>query len=134
MATPMTLAAPAWHALRACRDTDPNLFFPTEDWFPGQRPWTGVSVEIRALCARCPVREECLTWALDTPEEHGYWGGTTPNEREKLRRGISRKGCPICAGTDLLPLDGRQVCMDCGMSWKLKVPKHQVLANTEVAV
>lgn len=139
MATPMTRAAVLLATVRergACRNTIPtNLFFPTEDWFPGQRPWTGVGPEVKALCARCPVREECLTWALDRPEEHGYWGGTTPNERDKLRRGISRRGCPVCAGLDLVALDGRQVCTGCGMSWRLRVPraKRQVLANADDA-
>jgi WhiB family redox-sensing transcriptional regulator len=39
------------------------------------------------LCAKCPVREECLDYALDheasTTLRIGIWGGTIPKERGK---------------------------------------------------
>ncbi len=35
---------------------------------------------------RCPVRDECLEWALDTAQTLGVWGGTSENERRALRR------------------------------------------------
>lgn len=34
----------------------------------------------------CEVREQCLRHAITWPEEHGVWGGTTPEERVRLRR------------------------------------------------
>jgi len=40
-------------------------------------------VRQKAICARCPVREQCLEWALDH-EEHGVWGGLTKKERRSL--------------------------------------------------
>lgn len=39
-----------------------------------------------AVCAACPVREECLAHALDTNERFGIWGGTTEKERRELAR------------------------------------------------
>lgn len=40
---------------------------------------------LAALCRRCPLREACLRRAL-TGHEHGYWGGTTSNDRETMRQ------------------------------------------------
>lgn len=63
-----------------CRadDADPD------DWFDG----TGVAIA-RALrgCLACPLRTECLSWALDHPAwtTHGIWGATTPERRDELR-------------------------------------------------
>lgn len=40
----------------------------------------------RALCSRCPVREECLSAALDSGEPHGIWGGLNELQRSRLLR------------------------------------------------
>ncbi|MDQ5816234.1 MAG: WhiB family transcriptional regulator [Actinomycetota bacterium] len=54
---------------------DPDL------WFPER----GQSAEpARRICARCPVRPECLHWALEK-DELGVWGGLSPRERKRLR-------------------------------------------------
>lgn len=37
------------------------------------------------VCARCPIRRQCLNWALEN-EEHGFWAGTTPQMRQSMRR------------------------------------------------
>lgn len=133
---PFAAALTSWMTDAACKDADRDLFFPGGDWYPGQK-WLGADVDTvaKATCARCPVREECLSWALNTPEEHGYWAGTTPNDRDRLRRGISRKGCPLCGGPDLHQQSGRQVCLDCGMSWRLKTSATtaQVLTSADAA-
>lgn len=42
--------------------------------------------EAKRLCGQCPVRHECLTWALDNDEEWGIWGGLDPRERRTLTR------------------------------------------------
>ncbi len=39
-----------------------------------------------AICRTCPVRTECLDWAVSTGEHGGVWGGMTPNQRLRLRR------------------------------------------------
>ncbi|MFE1272143.1 WhiB family transcriptional regulator [Streptomyces sp. NPDC058758] len=38
----------------------------------------------KALCGGCPVRAECLAYALDGRIEHGVWGGMTERERRAL--------------------------------------------------
>ncbi|TMR13807.1 WhiB family transcriptional regulator [Nonomuraea turkmeniaca] len=40
----------------------------------------------KAICAGCPVRGDCLRWALEHGERWGIWGGLNPRERRHLRR------------------------------------------------
>lgn len=40
--------------------------------------------QAKAICADCPVREQCLEHALRTPEQYGIWGGMTPQERRRV--------------------------------------------------
>ena len=35
----------------------------------------------KAICARCPIKDECLTYALESGEAYGIWGGLLPSER-----------------------------------------------------
>ncbi len=68
---------PAWMAEGACRGMGPDLFF------PGQ----GGDVEApRAICERCPVLPECLSYAMSLDGAPGVWGGTSARERERMRR------------------------------------------------
>ncbi|SFA94662.1 transcription factor WhiB [Amycolatopsis marina] len=71
-----------WQSRAACRDEDPELFFPVSDMGPGARQ----AEQARAVCARCPVRAECLGYALDNGLDHGVFGGTTERERRELFR------------------------------------------------
>lgn len=38
------------------------------------------------ICLRCPVREECLRYALEACEEFGVWGGYTATDRRRIRK------------------------------------------------
>jgi WhiB family transcriptional regulator, redox-sensing transcriptional regulator len=71
-----------WRTLAACRDTAPDLFFPVGS--------TGLAVEqieaAKAVCDQCPVKEACLQFALETNQDSGIWGGTSEEERRRLRR------------------------------------------------
>lgn len=40
----------------------------------------------KAVCASCPVASECLTWAVETNQSEGIWGGHTSKERRAIRR------------------------------------------------
>ena len=78
-------AAPAgadWRSLSACRDTDPELFFPLSAWGPGQVQIASA----KAVCADCRVRPDCLRFALRSGQEFGVWGGTSEDERRAMRR------------------------------------------------
>jgi WhiB family redox-sensing transcriptional regulator len=68
-----------WWARAACRDADPELFFPE----PGQLPQTA---KVKEVCAGCAVRGPCLDAALRRGDDrHGIVAGTTPRERVALR-------------------------------------------------
>ncbi|MEC3977449.1 WhiB family transcriptional regulator [Amycolatopsis sp. H20-H5] len=71
-----------WPESAACRDEDPELFFPVSDVGPGARQVE----QARAVCARCPVQAQCLRHALDSGLDHGVFGGTTERERRTLAR------------------------------------------------
>ena len=71
-----------WRHHAACRDEDPELFFPISEVGPGARH----TAEAKAVCARCPVREQCLRYALDNGLDDGIFGGTTERERRTLTR------------------------------------------------
>lgn len=73
-----------WSNQAACLKEDPELFYApgTE----GVKMSRAAVEQAKAVCAGCPVRDECLTWALDHGEtEFGVWGGKTPHERRKER-------------------------------------------------
>jgi WhiB family transcriptional regulator, redox-sensing transcriptional regulator len=71
-----------WRQRAACRDEDPELFFPVSEVGPAARQ----ADLAKAICARCPVRELCLGYAMDNGLDHGVFGGTTETERRELRR------------------------------------------------
>jgi len=74
LAVPVTEERP-WMVFSSCRDADPDLFFPAT---PGE------SDHALALCAICPVRSDCLEYALEARERFGIWGGLTEKQRLAL--------------------------------------------------
>jgi len=76
-----------WRDEAACRDEDAELFFPIGT--------TGVALEqvaaAKRICARCPVQEDCLEFALASNQEAGIWGGLTEDERRTLKRARQRR-------------------------------------------
>lgn len=71
-----------WAARGACRHSDPELFFPVTDIGPS----AAQLVRAKAVCRQCPVRAECLEFALSSGQAFGVWGGTTQDERRLIRR------------------------------------------------
>ncbi len=80
LAVPITDERP-WVVFGACRDVDPDLFFPA-----GREEES----HALALCASCPVRQECLDYALEAGERFGIWGGMTEKQRRKLALRLRR--------------------------------------------
>lgn len=71
-----------WRPQAACRGMDPDLFFP-------QRGES--TAEAKAVCAECPVSDQCLDYALSLPPVQGtvtpgIWGATSKRQREAMRR------------------------------------------------
>lgn len=68
-----------WQERALCAQTDPEAFFPEKG---------GSTREAKKICQRCPVRAECLEYALAHDERFGIWGGLSERERRRLKRGI----------------------------------------------
>ena len=66
-----------WRLSAACRAADPELFFPVSRAVQAGDEVT----QAKAICAACPVRQECLAFAVTTGQRHGIWGGLTEEER-----------------------------------------------------
>lgn len=69
---------PDWVIEANCVGKDPNLFFSDIPFYPYK--------EAAKICARCVVRDECLEYALEREEIHGFWGGMSPQGREVLMK------------------------------------------------
>lgn len=67
-------AGTTWRERALCAETDPEIFFPERGY--SQK-------DALAVCGRCPVRAECLQWAL-AHGERGIWGGTTERARRRM--------------------------------------------------
>ena len=73
--------SPEWRRDAACSGSDADAFFPIgED--------ETLSAPAKAVCAECPVQQQCLQYALATNQTEGVWGGMTGPERRRLRRRI----------------------------------------------
>lgn len=69
----------SWVREAACREADPDLFFPSR----------GETIKIsqaKAICRECPVRVACLDYAVEAGERFGVWGGTCERERRRIWR------------------------------------------------
>ena len=75
-----------WRHRAVCRDVDPEIFFPAAQAGPVHDRQIAAA---KAVCAGCPVRPECLTFAL-TGLPEGIAGGLTPSERRTHRTRSSR--------------------------------------------
>jgi WhiB family redox-sensing transcriptional regulator len=72
----------AWIGQAACRDHDPELFFP-------ERGHARQGTQAKQVCASCQVRQQCRELAVRAAkgrnQDHGIFGGTKPHERTALR-------------------------------------------------
>lgn len=107
--------------------------------------------EAKNLCFSCPVRSECLQWALEHRQIHGVWGG---RDEVEIRRALSVSylgeelrrrrfpNCPYCSArpskleviTVDLPKGGRWStakivhCTECNFAWRSRTSVNAVLA------
>ncbi|MDN5915126.1 MAG: WhiB family transcriptional regulator [Pseudonocardia sp.] len=77
--------------------------------YPASRPGTAQhardSAPARAVCGGCPVRAECLEYALRVGEDFGIWGGLDEAERRSLTA-KPRPAADGSAAAHLEPGDG----------------------------
>jgi WhiB family transcriptional regulator, redox-sensing transcriptional regulator len=77
--------ATGWQHLAACRGEDAAYFF-APNYFERRSEKNGREAVAKALCSRCPVRVDCLEYALSVREGHGIWGGMNEMERRAILR------------------------------------------------
>lgn len=73
----LTRDADNWRKFSACAEADPELFFPTSSEVEK-------TAQAKKVCGRCPVRQQCLTWALEAGQDTGVWGGMDERERRTI--------------------------------------------------
>lgn len=73
-----------WRDRAACAGLDPEMWFPLHTGgrggAPSPRDREHAEPAVR-VCRGCPVRRDCLTWAVEGGEQHGIWGGMLPYDR-----------------------------------------------------
>ena len=71
-----------WRSEAACQSYDADLFFPV-----GVTGAAELQInDAKAICRACPVRSECLDFAIQTNQEYGVGGGAAEDERRAMRR------------------------------------------------
>jgi WhiB family transcriptional regulator, redox-sensing transcriptional regulator len=88
-----------WWTRAACASADPELFFPISYSGPALRQ----VARAKAICARCPIQQECLSYALDAGSIQGVWGGMTEEERRRLARRKRRAQAHLVQHTGARP-------------------------------
>jgi WhiB family redox-sensing transcriptional regulator len=114
---------PEWMARAACRGIDPDLF-------TGDRK--NLEDLGKRVCATCPVRQECLAWAV-AHDEVGVWGNTTHEERRQnhgasKRRNVSnfcRSGHFRTRESTYIRADGARMCRICEQERRPVKNQHQ---------
>lgn len=115
-----------WRARAACRDHDP------ETWFP---LGTGDAAEALSICRQdCPVRVECSRWAVDHGITDGIWGmpeqqlrrlvaaSGTSTPRAPHRLGECAKGHARTPRNTHIDKDGHRSCKVCARERKAATP------------
>ena len=72
-----------WQAKAACRGPHTAVFFPPSH-FERKDEKEAREARAKAVCRTCPVRIECLDYALRIREPYGIWGGLTEVERREV--------------------------------------------------
>ena len=79
---PLRTVDTGWQGGGACQGMDTDMFYPDAE--RRARADTASATAYRT-CRRCLVRQVCLEYALETDQRHGIWGGTSPEQRLRLR-------------------------------------------------
>jgi len=77
----------AWRDRAACRD------MVAAEYDPFFADTADLQAEAIAICAKCPVRDDCLTFAVRTGQQYGIWGGQ-PQQTIRRLIALDRAGRP----------------------------------------
>jgi WhiB family redox-sensing transcriptional regulator len=76
-------STPDWHDEAICKGAT-KVFYP--DANADKRESVRNINRAKKICAGCPVRVECLEYAIENGEDKGVWGGTSERERRRMRK------------------------------------------------
>lgn len=113
----------SWMPSAACRGQDPGVYDTDDEEKP--------SSQIR--CFLCPVRAQCLTYALAS-RESGTWGGMSRKQRDRVvarQRKLRTCPNPECGSQDIYNNFGVGSCVSCGVSWYIKSRRQRELNPAE---
>lgn len=100
----------SWQRDANCKGADFNFT-------PDTETRAGLELARSGWCNLCPVRTECLAYAL-LYRLSGYWGGADTAERRRLAVPRNRAKCPSCRSKAVIPTEeGHEICQHCGVSW-----------------
>lgn len=107
-----------WQDDAACGGMNTEMFFSEDEERPSYAR-TLHEAAAKAVCAPCVVRNQCLTAAL-VGDEVGVWGGTSTQQRRKIKRIGARASCVRCRSRqiDAIPGEEAQLCLECGLTWR----------------
>jgi len=80
MTSVIDLTVTPWREAASCLEVTDEVNF-----FPNREDFLGIA-KAKTVCATCPVADECLSWAIESNQSEGIWGGHTPKERRTIRR------------------------------------------------
>lgn len=80
-----------WAVDALCAQIGGDFWFPDKDGTgePGQNH----ARQAKKICAACPVRNQCLAYAIDHDERYGIWGGLSERERRSIKKTTQPKRC-----------------------------------------
>ena len=76
-----------WRDKAACKDADPELFFPASK---SELDQERAKDTIARYCIGCAVIADCLDYAINKGEDSGIWGGQTESQRLASKRRAQR--------------------------------------------
>lgn len=77
-----------WRDKGKCKKLDVNIFFPPEVQTPTRKEELQI-LKAQEICMGCPVRAQCLHYAIDENIEGGIWGGATGPQRRSIERRLN---------------------------------------------
>jgi WhiB family redox-sensing transcriptional regulator len=120
--------------VRCWRDQAACLEVVTADYDPFFADSAELQAEAIAVCATCPVRDACLTFAVRTGQQYGIWGGQphqiirrlialeragrphsrqAPTRHPQASRTHCKRGHPFNAENTYYTPDGHRRCRTC---------------------
>ena len=85
-----------WRGYAKCADSDTETYYPPRS----RERYKPIADQSKGVCkghdtgTECPVRTQCLTYAIAKDELHGIWGGLSHRERNALVKKWALAGRP----------------------------------------